>query len=223
MNLNKLGEALLFFVPFLFSLSFHEAAHAYLAEKRGDPTARILGRVTINPIPHIDILGTIIFPLISIIWGGLFFGWAKPVPVNPLNLKNYKKDNLLISLAGPVSNLILAVIFALLIKISSVVYPNQIYSYFRGNSGIFDYPIITMLDLGIRLNITLALFNLIPIPPLDGSHILEGVLPNRFSSFFEQYKQIGFYVFMFLLLSGVLKYLSYPIGLIYISLLGVFL
>jgi len=214
---------LLFSIPFLFSLSFHEAAHAYLADKRGDSTAKALGRMTINPLPHIDIFGTVIFPVLGIMFGGLLFGWAKPVPVNPVNLKNYKKDSMLISLAGPVSNIILAVAFTLLIKIVAIFSPVAIRMYYSGSVGLFDYPLISILDLGIRLNITLALFNMIPVPPLDGSHVLAGILPDRFSNFMERYHQMGFVVFMLLLFSGFLKYLGYPIFIIYSTLLRLFL
>jgi Zn-dependent protease len=223
MDTAKLAMALLFFVPFLLSLSFHEAAHAFIAFKRGDTTAKALGRMTINPLPHIDPFGTILFPFLAIYYGGPFFGWAKPVPINPMNLKAYKRDSLLISLAGPVSNLILAVVFTFILKIFAVATGNSIINFFQSSNQVFDYPIMTMLNMGIQLNIALAIFNLIPVPPLDGSHILEGILPDSFGNLLARYNRAGYIILIILLFTGILGYLSYPIGLIYMTLLRIFL
>jgi len=222
MNSEKFLEILIFMVVLLFSLSFHESAHAYIADKRGDSTAKLLGRVSMNPMAHIDVFGTIIFPIMGLLFGGVLFGWAKPVPVNPMNLKNYKKDNLLISAAGPASNLILAIAFVLAIKVLITVFPQSNEPMHQGSMS-FIYPIISMFNTGIQLNITLAIFNLIPVPPLDGSHILEGILPDKYSGFMERYKQMGFFIFILLLFSGILRYLSYPIFFIYKLLIGIFL
>lgn len=223
MNTAKIGEFLLFIVPLLFSISFHEAAHAYLADKKGDSTARALGRVTLNPIPHLDLLGTIILPTLMFFYGGFLFGWAKPVPVNPMNLKDRKKDNLLISLAGPVSNLILAVAFMIGIKLVTLFNADAVYSYYRGVAGALDHPLVSLLDIGVRLNITLAVFNLIPLPPLDGSHILEGLLPDKYDALMDKYRQMSFFIFVVLLFTGILKVISYPIGIIYFLLIRLFL
>lgn len=223
MNLQVIAKFLLLIVPLLLSISFHEAAHAYLASKRGDNTAKLLGRMTINPLPHIDIVGSIILPAILVLTGGPFLAAAKPVPVNPLNLKNYKKDNLLISAAGPVSNLILAIGFLILMKGISIVYSRPVVDYYSGAAGILDHPLITIIDYGILLNLSLAFFNLIPIPPLDGSHILEGILPARLSAQFERlqkFPMIGFALILILLSFGILNYLSYPILKIYTLFLG---
>jgi Zn-dependent protease len=223
MNNETIAKILLFVAPLLFSISFHEAAHAYMANKKGDPTAKDLGRLTLNPLAHIDIFGTIILPALLIYFGGPLFGYAKPVPVNPVNLKNYKNDNLMISLAGPISNLMLAIAFAISIKIASLISPVAVNGYFFGSENLFDQPIIAMLNMGILLNIGLMLFNLLPIPPLDGFHVLEGILPERYNDLLEKYNQVGFFVFIILYFTGILNYIGYPITLIYTSILRIIL
>ena len=148
----KLVAMALMVVVLLFSVIIHEIAHGYVALRNGDPTARMLGRITLNPIPHIDPIGTILLPLLLLISGaGILFGWARPVPVNPRNYRNYRLGELTVSAAGPLSNLALAVLFALLAH-----HP-------FGNVGL-----LMLASFGVQINIFLALFNLIPIPPLDG-------------------------------------------------------
>jgi Zn-dependent protease len=167
-------QAIWFVPPFLLAISFHESAHAYVAYRLGDPTARDLGRVTLNPLPHIDIFGFIALFLVH-------FGWAKPVPVNPYNLKNPIRDNLWISLAGPVSNLILAIISALVFR--------ALLPFTAANpTGEF---ILTMLQLSVALNIVLMVFNLIPLPPLDGFHVLEGLVSTETYVRLQKLRQFG--------------------------------
>ena len=146
-------------VAFLIAITVHEAAHAYMADKLGDPTARVQGRLTLNPIVHLDLYGTVLIPLFLMIIGSPFvFGWAKPVPVDPYNLKDPRKDSALISLAGPLANMILATIAALLIK--------------------FIGP-VDFLYILVQYNVVLAVFNLLPIHPLDGGKVLVGILPTK--------------------------------------------
>jgi Zn-dependent protease len=152
-------QAILFIPPFLLAISVHESAHAYVAYRLGDPTAKELGRVTLNPIPHIDIFGFIALFIVH-------FGWAKPVPVNPANLKEPIRDSLWISLAGPASNFILAVLSAIVFR---MLVPFLAYS----DGGLF---VLDMILFSVRLNIILMVFNLFPLPPLDGFHILEGLV-----------------------------------------------
>lgn len=154
-------------VGFVMAVIIHEVAHGYVANKLGDPTARLMGRLTLNPIPHIDLLGTIVLPLVLFFLKSPFiFGWAKPVLIDPYNLKNPKKDTALISLAGPVANLSFAIILSIFLRILLAILPNGEVLF-----SLFFYL--------IGFNVVLALFNLIPIHPLDGGKILVGILPNK--------------------------------------------
>jgi Zn-dependent protease len=178
-------NAVMFLPPFLLAISFHESAHAYVANRFGDSTAKDLGRITLNPLPHIDILG--LFMLLVV-----HFGWAKPVPINPYNLKDPIKDNLWISLAGPAANLILATISAIVFRI---LFP------FIGmsNAGMF---IIQMIILSVSLNLVLMVFNLFPIPPLDGFHILEGLVSTDMYIKLQQFQKYGPFILLGLMLIG---------------------
>ncbi|HBC45965.1 MAG TPA: site-2 protease family protein [candidate division Zixibacteria bacterium] len=167
-------QALLFLPPFLLAISFHESAHAYIAYRFGDPTARDMGRITLNPLPHIDILGLIMLMTVH-------FGWAKPVMINPFNLRNPRKDNLWISLAGPVSNLILAIISAAVFRILAPFLVTT-------NGGLF---FLQMIMMSVTLNIVLMVFNLFPLPPLDGFHILEGLVSTDMYVKLQQVQQVG--------------------------------
>ena len=153
-------------IGFAYAIILHEISHGFVAERLGDPTARLMGRLTLNPISHIDLLGTIILPLTLILLRSPFlFGWAKPVPVDPYNLKNPRKDMALISLAGPGANIVLAIVFSIFLRIIFAAFPSS------GIATLFLYL--------IEFNIALAIFNLIPINPLDGGKILTGILPER--------------------------------------------
>lgn len=181
-------------VVLLFSVIIHEIAHGYVALRNGDPTARMLGRITLNPIPHIDPIGTILLPLLLLISGaGILFGWARPVPVNPRNYRNYRLGELTVSAAGPLSNLALAVLFALLAH-----HP-------FGNVGL-----LMLASFGVQINIFLALFNLIPIPPLDGSHILSLFLPPNLSRLYSYLEPVGFILILVLFYTGILWWFIMP-------------
>jgi Zn-dependent protease len=180
-------------VGFAFAIIIHEIAHGLVAEKLGDPTARLMGRLTLNPIPHIDILGTIILPLtLLLIRSPFLFGWAKPVPVDPYNLKNPKKDMALISLAGPLSNICLAIILSISLRILLVISPQTI--------------LFSLFFYMIQFNIALAIFNLIPVNPLDGGKILTGLLPEKeaqaYNSFLNKFGMILIMIMIFPLFGG---------------------
>jgi Zn-dependent protease len=185
----------------LFAISVHEASHGWAALKMGDPTAYQLGRVTLNPIRHIDPIGTILLPLMLIIMGAPPFGWAKPVPVNPLNLKDPRKDNLIISIAGPASNMLVAVIAFTVLKILLNLNPSLFYQGGGGISNLLS-PIITIVYYTIVINVILAIFNLIPIPPLDGSGVVMGLISEEAAQKYEQIRPYGFFILIILIMTG---------------------
>jgi Zn-dependent protease len=206
LNLNPLpdfdfAQIILVFIVLLFSLTVHEAAHAWTADRLGDPTARLLGRVSLNPVVHIDPIGTLLFPLLAIVAGVPVIGWAKPVPVNVQKLRHKRRDYVLVAAAGPASNLLLAVIAAIALKVIPVS-PMTL-----GEANI-TVPIASMLSRALYLNVLLAVFNMIPIPPLDGGNVLGGLLPRplayRFDSLIRPY---GFILLYALMLTRGLDYL----------------
>jgi Zn-dependent protease len=201
-----IGNIILYFVVFLFSLSFHEAAHAWTSERFGDETGRWLGRVTLNPVPHIDVFGTLIFPLIGILSGGMMFGWAKPVPVDPSRWRDKKLANIVVSAAGPISNLILATLSFIALKV--LIETGTLHAATAG--GVFE-AIVKILSMGLTLNIILAIFNLFPIPPLDGSHVLESLLPPDAARAYEQIRPYGFILIVGLVFLGVFGAVLNPV------------
>jgi Zn-dependent protease len=195
LSFPNLLEMALMVVVLLFSVIVHEVAHGYVALKNGDPTARMLGRITLNPIPHIDPIGTILLPLLLLASGaGILFGWAKPVPVNPRNYRNYRWGELTVSAAGPLSNLALAVLFSFLLHL-----------------GLINLGLMKMALWGVQINIFLALFNLIPIPPLDGSHILNIFLPPNLSRLYAYLEPVGFILILVLFYTGLMGLFIMPV------------
>jgi Zn-dependent protease len=215
MDLNP-GRIMIWFAIFLLSLTVHECAHAFAAEKSGDPTGRYLGRITLNPIPHIDILGTVIFPLIAFTSGAMMFGWAKPVPFNPMNLRDRRWGEIFIALAGPGSNILLVILFMIITKL---VFPDPLMLQYALSND--DDPVAMVLNTGITLNIVLAVFNMIPIPPLDGHHVLRNLLPDSLAEAYAQIPDmVGFAVLLLLIYVGFTSMLIRPvITLVYTLLL----
>jgi len=188
------------FIILIASLSFHEAAHAWAADRLGDPTARVLGRLTLNPLAHIDWIGTVLFPLVGMLSGLPLIGWAKPVPVDVRNLKAPRRDFALVALAGPVSNIVLAVGFALLLSVQGGLVP-------EGGQTMLTRA----LAMAVLLNVLLAVFNLLPVPPLDGGNVLAGIVPEPVAKLIDRMRPFGFFLLYALLLLGVLDLFVWPI------------
>jgi len=200
---------LYFFIVFLFSLSVHESAHAWTSDRFGDDTGKVLGRISLNPLVHIDPVGTIIFPLMGLM-GGFGFGWAKPVPVNPMNWREKDKANFWVSAAGPISNVIIAVIVFLVLKGLLFFNVISVAQLFGQGGGIWE-PIGSMLMLALQLNVVLALFNLLPIPPLDGSHMLESMLPRAAQEGFAELRPYGFILLIAAMAMGGFAFVLTPV------------
>jgi len=198
---NFITELIILAPPLLFALTFHEFAHGFIAYRLGDPTARDAGRLTLNPLKHLDPLGTIAFFFIK-------FGWAKPVPVNPSYFQNPKKDMLWVALAGPLTNLALAVISAILTK--GIWLLATILPYSSATEAIL-VPVNSMLIASVWINLVLCIFNFLPIPPLDGSRILMGLLPNNLALSYMRIERFGFIIIIVLAFSGVLSKVIVPV------------
>ena len=200
-NLSLLQKFAVWVLPVVFAITVHEVAHGWVASKLGDNTARRLGRLTLNPIKHIDLIGTIVVPGILLALGGFLFGWAKPVPVDWRNLKNPKIDMVWVALAGPASNLIMAIAWAVVIRIGVEI----------GSSNTFvSTPLIYTGAAGIFINLILMVLNLLPIPPLDGSRVLAGLLPIRAAAQYVKLERWGFPILIILVILGWLSYLIGP-------------
>jgi Zn-dependent protease len=206
-DLTLLQRIVVWILPVVFAITVHEVAHGWVAKKYGDNTADMQGRLTLNPIKHIDLLGTIIIPGLLLITGtGFIFGWAKPVPVDARNFKNPRADMAMVALAGPVSNLLMATAWALIARLGVTI----------GTSAeTISLPLIYTGIAGIAINLVLALLNLLPIPPLDGSRILSGVLPNYWAWQYNKLERFGFIILLILLSTNVLgMILAYPIFIV---------
>lgn len=199
----------------LFSVVVHECAHGLAAERCGDRTARLLGRITLNPLPHIDPVGSILVPiLLALTPGNFFIAWAKPVPVNPLNFRNYRRDDIIVSVAGPVSNLLLFIGFTCLFWLAIWWVP-------QGGAMLgWKVRLVKLLGYGVFINLLLAVFNLVPIPPLDGSHILRNMLPPDAARTYERIQPYGFIILLALIYFGFIRILLYPVLLIAVMALG---
>lgn len=197
-------------IPILFAIILHEVSHGFVAEKLGDPTARRMGRLTLNPIAHIDPFGTVIMPIALFIFtnGQFVFGYAKPVPINPFNFRNPKRDMAISAAAGPGINILLAVLSVLVLKylllpVSGVV-PDEV-------TGTFLKPLALMLSANVSVNVILAAFNLIPVPPLDGGRILMGLLPQRQAEIVGRIEPYGMIVVILLVATGLTRVIVLPV------------
>ena len=200
MNIDQLIQTIaLAAIPVLFAITLHEAAHGYVARHFGDMTAYQQGRISLNPIRHIDPVGTILLPILTLWMGGILFGWAKPVPVNFGALRHPKKDMLWVALAGPASNLLMAFAWALFAKIA-LMFPDNYYAV----------PMLEMAKIGININVVLMVLNLLPLPPLDGGRIAISMLPHRQAFQLAKIEPYGMFILIFLAVTPVLWWILRP-------------
>ncbi|MBF0403856.1 MAG: site-2 protease family protein [Nitrospirae bacterium] len=207
---NTLRSLTVAAIPILFAITFHEVAHGWVADKLGDPTARSMGRLSFNPLAHIDPVNTVILPIVLfIVSNGMFiFGSAKPVPVDYRNLKNPRRDSAIVSAAGPVMNIILAIVSLLILVLLYNVLPHMDSDLI--SSKVMP-PVLQMLQYGVSFNIFIAAFNLIPIPPLDGGRIAVSMLPPRQAYAYSRLEPYGIYIVLILWMTGLARIIIYPI------------
>ena len=189
-------------IPVLFAVTLHEVAHGWVASLRGDPTAEMLGRLSLNPLKHIDPVGTILVPGLMLLFSPYLFGWAKPVPVSFNRLNHPKSDMIFVALAGPLANLLMAILWVMVLKLTLV-------SGLKG--GVAGDWLYAMAEIGIFINIILGAFNLLPIPPLDGGRVLRGLVPESIGRYLDRIEPFGLIILVVLLVSGFLRVLVGPI------------
>lgn len=207
-ELSLLQKIVISIIPVLFAITVHEVAHGWVANQLGDPTARLLGRLTLNPIKHIDPIGTILVPGILLFLGGFIFGWAKPVPITWQNLRHKRRDVALVSIAGPLANLIMAFFWAILAKIALSLNPEPVN---------YAYALLTMSQVGVIANIILMVLNLIPIPPLDGSRVVSSFLPGKMAYQYDRIEPYGFLILLALLATGILSIIMNPMVYFFVN------
>jgi Zn-dependent protease len=215
---NIIRQVLIAALPIIFAVVLHEVAHGYVAYKLGDPTAKMLGRLTLNPIPHVDIFGTIIMPILLYIFtsGQFVLGYAKPVPINPGNFKNPKKDMAICAASGPATNLLLAIVSFIILKYALFPLSGTGDSDLIG--GIFK-PLAMMFTASVTINVILATFNMLPIPPLDGGRVLMGLLPYRQAATLGKIEPYGFLIVILLVATGISSYIILPIARFLLSII----
>ncbi|ORU94105.1 MAG: peptidase [Cycloclasticus sp. symbiont of Bathymodiolus heckerae] len=200
-DLSLVARISVWILPVIFAITVHEVAHGWVASKLGDNTAKRMGRLTLNPISHMDLVGTVIVPAALLFLGGFMFGWAKPVPVNWNNLRNPKRDMVYVAIAGPLANLLMAIAWGVVMKVG----------YMVGSANEFiAMPLIYMGYAGIFINAVLMMLNLLPILPLDGGRILAGLLPNKASFLFSKLERFGFPILIVIIAMGWLSKILGP-------------
>ena len=198
MELTYIQKIAVYALPVIFAITVHEAAHGFAARYFGDMTADRAGRITLNPLKHIDPIGTILLPALTLLVGGILFGWAKPVPVDFSRLRHPKRDMLWVAAAGPASNFVMALFWAFMIKFAVTV------------PSIYSEPLGLMGQAGVMINVVLMVLNLLPLPPLDGGRIAVSLLPNRMAYQYAQIERYGFIILIVLLATGLLATIMEP-------------
>jgi Zn-dependent protease len=206
-------------LPILIAITFHEVSHGYVANRLGDPTAKFMGRLTLNPLVHIDLFGTVILPAILLLTGSPVFGYAKPVPINPANFRDPKRDMAISAAAGPVTNICLAIISLLVLKF---ILPLFGYILGEGLRSAVLNPLALMFVQSILINVVLAAFNLLPIPPLDGGRVFIGLLPHKQAAAYSKIEPYGFFILIFLIMTGTAGLFIRPLMNIIFALLSLF-
>ncbi|MDN5863614.1 MAG: site-2 protease family protein [Gammaproteobacteria bacterium] len=202
-SLNLVQKIAIWVIPALFAITLHEVAHGFVANRLGDPTAKMLGRLSVNPFRHIDLFGTIIVPLVMLFLpGGFIFGWAKPVPVGERNLGNPRRDMALVGAAGPAANFLMAVAWALVIRLGLAL---------SASASSIALPIALAGVAGVFINSLLMVFNLLPLPPLDGGRVAVSLMPPRYARVYERVEPFGIWIIVLLLFTGVLGFVLYPV------------
>jgi Zn-dependent protease len=208
MDANTIKQLIISVPALVLAITIHEVSHGYVANRLGDPTARLMGRLTLNPIKHIDPVGTVILPLVLTVLGGVIFGYAKPVPINPSNFRDPKKGMAISAAAGPVTNIVLAIVSSLILVI--IILP--VSGLLQSNTvNAILTPIALMLQFSVRINIFLAALNLIPIPPLDGGRVLVGVLPYKQAVAYSKIEPYGFIILFALIFTGIAGFFIFPL------------
>lgn len=212
MEMTVIQKIAIWALPLIFAITVHEVAHGFVAKLFGDYTAKLAGRLTLNPIKHIDMVGTIILPLLMLMVSNFIFGWAKPVPVDPRNMRNPRRDMAFVALAGPLANLLMAFLWALIAKAGVAL-----------QGGGYDWlgvPLGYMGQAGILINIVLGVLNLIPLPPLDGGNILKSILPPRLAYQISVIEPYSFFILIGLLVTGLLSSIIAPPIIFLLNLIG---